>query len=193
MYRMLAKEKNLLDIMRMVTEKITAIRSDQRGVSAIEFSFFAGLLSIAMLNTADVSIYIYQRMELENATQMGAQAAFKTCDPFKGYLPATTSCPGLTNAITNAVHSTSLGTNVSLQSGSPAEGYYCVNSSGALQRVSDVSSKPADCTVAGMASLKPADYIQITTTFAYAPLFPGISVAVGFATPITKTALMRLD
>jgi len=190
---MLAKEKNLLDIMRKVTDKVAAIRSDQRGVAAIEFSFCAGLLSFGMLNTADVSIYIYKRMELENATQMGAQAAWKTCDPSKGYLPATTSCPGLTTAITNAVQSTSLGTKVSLQSGSPAEGYYCVNSSGALQYVSAVTSKPADCSAAGMASLQPADYIQITTTFAYAPLFPGITVASAFATPITKTALIRME
>jgi hypothetical protein len=82
---------------------------------------------------------------------------------------------------------------VSLQSGSPAEGYYCVNSSGALQYVSDVSSKPADCTTAGMSSLQPGDYIKMTTTFAYAPLFPVITVASNFATPITKTSMIRLQ
>jgi len=194
MFRMLAKEKNLLDIMRKVTKKVAAIKSDLRGVSAIEFSLFAGLLSFGLLNTADVSIYVYKRMELENATQMGAQAAWKACDPTKGHLPATVNCSGLTTAITSAVHSTSLGTRVSLQSGSPAEGYYCVNSSGALQYVSAVTSpKPTDCSAAGMSNLKPADYIQIQTTFAYAPLFPGVTVASAFATPITKTALMRLD
>jgi Flp pilus assembly protein TadG len=171
--------------------KVAAIRSDQRGASAIEFSFFAGLLSLGLLNMTDVSIYIYQRMELENATEMGAQAAWKLCDPFKGYVPATTNCPGLTTAITNAAQSTSLGTSV--QPGTPAEGYYCVNSSGALQYVSDVSSKPTDCTAAGMSSLQPADYIKITTTFAYAPLFPGITVAGNFATPITKTSMIRLQ
>jgi Flp pilus assembly protein TadG len=190
---MLAKEKNLLAIMRTVTNKVAAIRSDQRGVSAIEFSFFAGLLSLGLLNTADVSIYIYQRMELENATQMGAQAAWKTCDPNNNQLPATTKCLGLTTAVTKAVQSTSLGTKVSLQAGSPAEGYYCVNSSNALQYVSAVTSKPADCTAAGMPSLQPSDYIKIQTTFAYAPLFGGITVAKLFETPITKTAMMRLD
>ena len=132
-------------------------------------------------------------MEVENASQMGAQAAWKTCNPNNNQIPATTNCPGLTTAITNAVQSTSLGTSVSLQSGSPAEGYYCVNSSGALQYVSDVSSKPTDCTTAGMSSLQPGDYIQMTTTFAYAPLFPGITVAGNFATPITKTSMIRLQ
>src|SRR5665811_1784665 len=105
MLRMLAKVTNLLDITSKVTTRVAAIRSDQRGTSAIEFSFFAGLLSLGMLNMTDVSIYLYQRMELENAAQMGVQAAWKTCDP--NQLPATTNCPGLTSAITNAVQSTS--------------------------------------------------------------------------------------
>jgi Flp pilus assembly protein TadG len=191
MFRMLAQAKKILAIMRNATNKVEAIRSDERGVSAIEFSLFAGLLSLAVLNTADISIYTYKRMELENATQMGVHAAWKTCDTM--HLPATTSCPGLMTAVTNAVQSTSLGTQVSLQAGYPSEGYYCVNSSNALQYVSAVSNKPTDCSSAGMPNLQPADYIQIQTTFSYAPLFPGITVASVFATPITKTALMRLD
>lgn len=132
-------------------------------------------------------------MELENATEMGAQAAWKTCDPNNNQVPATTNCSGLTTAITNAVHGTSLGTTVLLQSGSPAEGYYCVNNAGALQYVSDVSSKPADCTVAGSPTLQPGDYITVTTSYSYTPLFPGITVASAFATPIIKSAMMRLE
>jgi Flp pilus assembly protein TadG len=167
-----------------------AIWADQRGVAAIEFGFFAIFLSLALVNVTDVSIYIYQRMQAENATQVAAQAAWKACDLSK--LPATTNCPGLATAVQNALGSTSLGTRVSLISGSPSEGYYCVNSSNALQYVSDVSSKPADCTAAGMPSLQPGDYIQVQTTFPYAPLFPGLSVTSTFATPINRTAIMRL-
>jgi Flp pilus assembly protein TadG len=174
-----------------VTDKVALLTADRRGVAAIEFAFFAGLLSFATLNVTDISIYIYQRMEVENATQMAAQAAWQNCD--LDHLPATTNCPALTTAVQNAVQSTSLGTRVSLQSGSPSEGYYCVNSSNALQYVSAVSSQPADCTAAGMSSLQPGDYIKIDTTFTYKPLFPGITVASAFATPITKTALMRLE
>jgi Flp pilus assembly protein TadG len=166
------------------------IWTDQRGVAAIEFGFFSIFLSLAMVNVADVSIYIYQRMQAENATQVAAQAAWKACD--LSQLPATTNCAGLATAIQNALGSTSLGTRVSLISGSPAEGYYCVNASNALQYVSDVSSKPADCTAAGMPSLQPGDYIQVQTTFPYAPLFPGLSVTGTFATPINRTAIMRL-
>jgi Flp pilus assembly protein TadG len=171
-------------------QKILGLKQDRRGLAAIEFAIFAALLSFALLNVADISIYIFQRMEVENATQMGAQAAWKNCDSTQ--LPATTSCPGLTTAVQNAIQSTSLGNRITLQSGSPAEGYYCVNSSNALQYVSDVSSKPADCSAAGMPSLQPGDYIQIQTSFSYAPLFPGVTVAGAFTTPITRSSLMRL-
>src|SRR5450759_5252458 len=153
MFRMLAKEISLLDIMRKVTEKVAAIRSDQRGVSAIEFSFFAGLLAFGLLNMVDISRYIYQRMELENATQMGVQAVWKTCDPNNTPypLPATVRCGQMSTVVTYAVQSTSLGTNVSF---SPAEGYYCVNSSNALVKVAKATDlKPSDCTAAGMPSL----------------------------------------
>jgi Flp pilus assembly protein TadG len=167
-----------------------AIWADQGGVAAIEFGLFSIFLSLALVNVADVSIYIYHRMQVENATQVAAQAAWKACD--LPQLPATVNCPGLTTAVQNAVKSTSLGTSVALVAGSPSEGYYCVNSSNALQYVSAVSSKPADCTAAGMPSLQPGDYIQVQTTFPYAPLFPGLSVTGTFATPINRTAMMRL-
>ena len=183
-------------MMRKLAEKIAAIRSDQRGASALEFAIFVGILAFGLLNTADISIYIYKRMQVENATEMAVQAAWKTCDPNQGQLPATvgSNCPGLTTAITNAVHSTTLGTQVSVQTGSPTEAYYCLNSSGALQNVGAVSSPaPADCSVTGNASQQPADYIQITTTFSYAPLFSGVTIASRFTTPIVRTGMMRLN
>jgi len=167
--------------------------TDIRGTSAIEFSFFASLLSLSLLNVTDISVYIYKRMEVENAAQMGVQAAFKACDPSNGYLPAIINCPALTTTITNAVQSTSLGATVQVQSGSPSEGYYCLNSSESLQYVSSVSTKPSDCSSVGMATLQPEDYIQITATYSYAPMFPGVSVASAFGTSITKTAMIRLD
>jgi Flp pilus assembly protein TadG len=163
--------------------------ADRRGVAAIEFGIFVVFLSTALANVTDVSIYIYQRMQVENATEIAAQAASKTCST---KLPATTNCLSLLGAMQNALQSTSLGTAVTLQSGSPAEGYYCINSSNALQYVSDVSSKPADCTAAGMPALQPGDYIVVSTTFSYQPLFGRMSVASNFPTPINRIAMLRL-
>jgi Flp pilus assembly protein TadG len=166
----------------------------EEGTSAIEFAIFAGILSFGLLNTADISVYVYQRMQVENATEMAVQAAWKTCDPFQGKVPATTSCPALTTAVTSAAQSTSLGTNVTIQAGSPTEGYYCLNSgSGALQLVAAANTTPpTDCSATGNAGQSPGDYIQITTTFTYTPMFPGITVAGTFTTPIVRTGMMRL-
>jgi Flp pilus assembly protein TadG len=173
--------------------RIKAISADQRGVAAIEFGIFAPLLFLALVNVVDVTIYLYQRMQVQNATEVAAQAAWKTCD--LTVLPLTTDCSTLAasvTAVTNALHSTSLGTAVSLVSGSPSVGYYCVNSSNALQYVSNISSKPADCTAAGTPSLQPGYYIQVQTTFTYAPIFPGMSISGTFPTPINSASLMRL-
>jgi hypothetical protein len=90
------------------------------------------------------------------------------------------------------VQSTSLGTRVTLQSGAPSEGYFCLNGSNVLQYVSDVSKQADRLLLDGSPGLQPGDYIQISTTFAYAPMFAGITVASAFTTPITRTALMRL-
>jgi len=170
---------------------LAALRRDRRGVASIEFALCAGFLSVAVLNAADVSIYLFQRMQVETATEMGAQAAWKTCDV--NSLPATTNCAGLTAAVTRAVQGTTLGSRITLQTGSPSEGYYCVNSSNTLQFMNDVSTaKPADCSAAGTPGNQPGDYVWIRTTFTYAPLFPGITIANAFAGPITRTAMMRL-
>jgi hypothetical protein len=108
-------------------------------------------LIVGLLNAIDVGYYAYRRMEVENAAEVGAQAAWNTCYDPSAMLPATQKCAGLNAAIASAIGSTSLGTYVSLASGYPAEGYYCVDSSGALQSVGSLSSKPANCSAAGNA------------------------------------------
>ena len=173
--------------------RIKAMSTDLRGVAAIEFGIFVPLLFLALANVVDVTIYLYQRMQVQNATEVAAQAAWKTCD--LTVLPLTTDCSTLAASVTavqNALGSTSLGTAVSLVSGSPSVGYYCVNSSNALQYVSNISSKPADCTAAGTPSLQPGYYIQVQTTYTYTPIFPGMSISSTFPTPINSASLMRL-
>jgi Flp pilus assembly protein TadG len=174
--------------------RIKAVAADQRGVAAIEFGIFSVVLALALANVVDVTMYLYQRMQAENATEVAAQAAWKACD--LTVLPPTTDCSSMAASVTavqSALASTSLGTRVALVSGSPTVGYYCVNSSNALQYVSDISSKPADCTVAGTPTLQPGYYIQIQTTYTYTPIFPGMSIAGTFPTPINRTSLMRLS
>jgi Flp pilus assembly protein TadG len=163
---------------------------DTGGLAAIEFALLASFLGLAALNVSDIGVYLFDVLEVRNATEMGAQAAWATCD--LNHLPATTKCSSLNSAVTTAVQSTSLGNSVSLQSGSPAEGYYCASSSGSLQYMADVSNKPADCTAAGVATDLPGDYVRVQTTYAYSSMFPGLSVASVFPSTITSTAWTRL-
>jgi len=169
---------------------VRALANEGRGVAAIEFAMIVPVLAAGIVNAADIAIYLIDRLQVENATEMGVQAAWQTCDLM--HIPATTNCSGLNSAVTAAVQRTTLGTHITLRSGSPAEGYYCVSSSGSLQYVSSVSTKPTDCSAAGTPSNLPADYIKVETTYSYAPLFPGLSVAGLFTTPITRTAWMRM-
>jgi Flp pilus assembly protein TadG len=163
---------------------------DRRGTAAVELAMIAPLFAIALLNTVDIARYFYELMEVQNAAQIGAQAAWTACDV--AHLPATTNCPGLNAAVSAAIKATSLGSSVTLVSGSPSEGYYCVNSSGALVYVADMSSKPADCSSVGNAAATPGDYIKVQVSFAYAPIFAGLSVAGAFPSPSTSTSIMRL-
>jgi Flp pilus assembly protein TadG len=169
---------------------LRAFRKDSRGIAGLEFAVIGGFLCVAIVNVTDISIYLYKRMQVENAALVGSMSALKACDP--SHLPATINCPGLTAAVTAAIQSTSLGNAVTLSGGVVTEGYYCVNSSNALQYMSNVSSKPADCSAAGMVALQPADYVLVAVTYSYSPVFSGLSVAGMFATPITKTAMVRM-
>jgi Flp pilus assembly protein TadG len=168
---------------------------DRRGAAAIEFAAAASLLGLALLNTVDMGYYIYCRMEVENAAQSGAQAAWKLCSDDQTYkLPATQNCAGLNSAILSVVQSTTLGTAITLAEGYPTEGYYCVTSSNTLQSVGSLSSKPANCSDAGNSQISPGDYVQIQVTLNYTPIFSGITVmAASGITTITQTTWMRLS
>jgi Flp pilus assembly protein TadG len=169
------------------------IRTSSQGTAAIEFAAVASMLLLGVLNAVDVGFYLYHRMEVENAAQAGAQAAWTTCYDSSSMLPATMNCAGLNAAITAAIESTSLGTSVSLASGYPTEGYYCVTTSNGLQTVGSLTSKPTNCSATGNSNGTPSDYIQVGVTYGYAPLF-GVTVmsALGINS-ITMTSWMRLS
>jgi Flp pilus assembly protein TadG len=169
--------------------------SDQRGAAAAEFALVLTLLTIPILNVLDVALYAWQKIQVDNAAQMGAQAARATCS--YNNQPATINCPSLNSAVQTAVRSTSLGSNVT---SSTAEHYYCTVS-GSLVKVWDPpTTPPSDCSqndsngnpIGGSASDRPGDYILITVNHTYTPIFASVSVASHLASPITRTAWMRL-
>jgi len=151
--------------------------ADARGVVAVEFAITGLMLADGLLNAVDMGYYIYRRMEVENAAQAGAQVAWKTCSGQSSLLPATQNCSGLNSAVTAAIQGTTVGGAVTLATGYPEEGDYCVNASNLLQCVGSLSSTaPANCSAtgqqstcsaAGNASATPGDYILVQVTYPY--------------------------
>ena len=165
---------------------------DKRGLAAIEFALIGGTLIFGLFNMIDFGRYLYAKMEVQNAAQMGVQLVWNTCNAPN--LPATTACTNESAALTTGVQSTSLGSSVTVVSGYPTEGWYCVNSSGALVSVGAITTtKPADCSSVGVAANQPADYFVVRTTYTYAPLFTAFSVANVLPTSITSTNYMRMQ
>jgi Flp pilus assembly protein TadG len=169
-------------------------REDARGAAAVEFALVALFLVGGLINVAEVGRYEYQLLQVENAAEAGAQTAWSFCNNPATMVPATTNCSSLNAALTTAIQSTNLGAAVTLASGYPAEGYYCINTStNALQLVGGVTSKPANCSAAGNASIGPGDYIQVGVSFTSTPLFTGMTVMGSSSQSIFRTSWMRLS
>lgn len=169
---------------------IAAFARDDRGVAAVEFAIVAVFLMTAIINTVDVGAYVFEAMEVENAAQMAAQTALQNCTIAQ--VPVTTNCPNFASQVTTALTSTSLGTAVTLQAGSPTEAYYCVNASNTLVQVGTLATRPADCSTAGNATTTPGDFVVISVTYTYRPIMPGASVVAFLQTPIVRRAIMRV-
>jgi Flp pilus assembly protein TadG len=165
-------------------------RHDQKGVAAIEMALVSVMISGALINAVEVGRYATSIMQVQNAAQAGIAAANHSCD--SEHLPATLYCATLTAAVTAAVTSTSLGDRVSVK-GPVTEGWYCSNgATKALQYMAAVSAKPADCSAAANPSGAPGLYLRVDATYAYEPIFPGMTIADRFASPLTRTAVARM-
>ena len=188
---------------------------ETRGAAALEFALWLGVLLVPTLSALDLGFYAFQALQVKEAAQVAVQSAWTVCGSSTDY-PATQNCgldgASLNQAIATGEHSTSLKTGVTMSSGS--EQYKCVTSGGALSVVDttdgviatssgDVSSsgnstfpsgEPATCsgTIKG-STAAPGDYITVTVTYTFKPLFGGVSVASLLGSTITQTATTRLQ
>jgi Flp pilus assembly protein TadG len=171
---------------------VRRLAGDRQGAATIEVALTSLFMVYSVMNVADISIYAYTRMQVQNAAQMGAQAVYEACG--SNDLPATSECADINAAVLRGIQSTALGNRVTLKSGSPTEGWYCINASNALQYMSAYNSKPTDCSGAGMAGLQPGDYIKVETQYTFSPLFPtNTTVGSLLNTRMSASALVRLE
>jgi Flp pilus assembly protein TadG len=176
--------------MRRPAARLRALLSATAGAAAVEFALVSGILVALLLNVVDFSLLIWAQMQVDYAAESGAQAAYNTCSG--GTMPATTHCATLNSVVTTAIHGTSLGSSVTLASGSPSETYYCVSGS-SLQSVGTPASPPSpfNCSAAGDASKTPGDYVRVAVSYSFTPLFGGISLAP--SETLTGAGLQRLQ
>jgi Flp pilus assembly protein TadG len=188
----------------MMTSRLNHLRSflqDVRGTAAAEYVLCLPLLVGPVIAMVDLGVFTVQRMEVDAASQAGVAAAWHVCtDQTK---PANqTNCTGgdLSAAITAAIQSTNIGTGVTLSS-TPVVGYYCATDTGALTAVTATwtisaatpPAKPANCSgaVAG-STTAPAQYIQVSVSATYTPVFGALQAAGVLPATITRTSWRRL-
>jgi Flp pilus assembly protein TadG len=173
-------------------ELLQSFRRDQRGVAAIELAVFGTIFVFGAMNTVEIGRYAYQTSEVNAAAQAGAEAAIVACD--LTHVPATLNCPALNVAITTAIQTTPLGANITLDAPT-SEGWYCLDTTGALKLASAAGAQPSDCSwISNPApGATPALYLQVHVTYTFQSLFPGVTLAQTFAPSIKRTAWMRMS
>jgi Flp pilus assembly protein TadG len=169
----------------------------ESGAAAVEFAMFALVLAPLILNLGDLGYYAYTRMEVENAAQAGAQAAWANCPPPSSPTAAasSTNCPQLSNAVTSAVQSTGLGSNVTwsnsstVWSGGAPNGVatYCP-----VSTTNQLVQQNSTCSATNSTGAAPGTYVMIQTSYTFTPLFKGATIASLFPSTITATTYQRL-
>lgn len=163
--------------------------ADERGIAAVEMSVVGALLATALMNVAEVGRYAYIAAEVAAASQAGAQVILTTCDTL--HTPITLACPDSQSAIVTATQGTSLGADLKIKT--PVnEGWYCLKDDGTLKFEGKADEKPEDCGDVGEPQQRAELYVQVTASYDYQPMFPGLTLAQAFPGQISRTAWMRV-
>lgn len=162
------------------------------GAAAVELAIWMLVMVPALANVIDLGLYLYSGVQVGNAAQSGAQAAWTTC--YGKYTFTTSSkpsdCTGLTNAVTYAITNSSVlggsGAITETSTSNPAAneeyGMYC-SYTGAL-----VKTTTGSCTHG-----TPGYYYKVQATYAdYSPLVRGVTIS-NFLSPPTRYAWARLQ
>jgi Flp pilus assembly protein TadG len=158
---------------------VGGFRKSESGAAAVEFALWLAVLLYPMVNAVDLGLFAYQRTAMENAAEMALQSAFNVCGQTVApplISKCGTSGAKLTAAITSGVHSTNLGTAVSV-----SNTYECQDGS-----VTSGQQSPPSC------PSSTGDYIGITVTYTYRPLFGRASIVNLLSSTMTRTYWMRM-
>jgi Flp pilus assembly protein TadG len=188
---------------------LRSFAADRRGSAAAEFAVWMAFLAVPILNVVDVGFYVFQTMQVREAAQSAAQTLSTACGQ-TGNTPAATNCATaevtagttLTSAMTTAAQSTTLGSHVTVNTGSSDsyENYFCTNTSGGLTAATTQwaliggtpASKPSSCSSTVTSNTQvPGDYAVVSVSYSFRPLFQGLSILSNRT--ITQSAWMRIN
>jgi len=200
--------------MTSVRDALTRYREETTGTAAVEIAIWLVVMVVPLLNVVDTGFYIYQRMQVENAASAAAQSVWALCTSSTQVPVTGGGCTNVGATAQAAAQGTSLGTGVTLQTTSTTsyENYFCTNNSGVLTAVGTASAitntttKPtlsnsfanssSPCSSAGSGftgnTAPPSDYVVISVTATYHPLFPGATITNLFNSTITGVARTRM-
>jgi Flp pilus assembly pilin Flp len=168
----------------MIGARVRRWLADENGAAAAELGLFVLIIAPIILNLVDMGSYAYQRMQVENAAQAGAQAAWANCTA-----PPVSSCTNLSPAVSAAVQSTSLGSNVSWSNSgtyTSDAGYYCPDgTNNAFVAATAVTTCTNTTALAGY-------YAKISVSFTFQPVFSAPTIVSLFPNPITQTTWTRI-
>lgn len=172
--------------------ELRSFLADARAVAAAEMALILPIVSVLFLNVADATTYIYSRMQVDLAAQEAVGLARAKCDT-AAKLPATVNCSGLQAAMQAAAQATSLGAAVTINTASAA--WYCSNSASELVQVAAINSTPpANCSgVLAGSTAKPGEYLSVTASYTFAPIFAAASIAASLPSNIQRTAWIRMQ
>ena len=168
---------------------------DLSGAVAAETALVSGLLTVLIAQVLDFGWFAFCSVQVKMAAQAAAAEAAVVCFEDED-LPATLNCEDslatLKSKMEAAANEVSIGGTMTI-SGDPEEAYYCADQTnvGELLKVGEVTDdpKPTDC--AGSVDA-PGDYVRVTVSYTFTPLFPGLSAISYSDGPMTAEGWMRV-
>jgi hypothetical protein len=154
---------------------------EERGAAAVEFVAWMVIVLWPLLNVCDLGLYVFQKMQVDNAGQAAVTQLFNNCGQTTvSPILANCSSTKVANGLSSGVSSTSLGANVTAPYKTECVG-------GALRSGGDpgVTACPSGMTT--------GDFIGVTVSYTYHPLFPNLTVTSIMPSAMGRTVWMRMS
>jgi Flp pilus assembly protein TadG len=177
--------------MNRILEHLRRFGSDRSGAAAVEFALWLGASFYPLLNVVDFGLYSYDRLQVENASQMAVQSVSTACGQLAPP-PVLTNCRNVSGFTTDSMilaraQSTSLGSLVTVS----AE-YECQATDSSTLSVTKIPTSAASPVCPGSSGSYSGDYVGVVTTFTYVPLFKAVTITSILGTTISRTYWMRM-